>query len=114
MYDFLHIEHSDNEKTDAEIFISENLGVDKCSVKDDLEVYIETLNDLKERTIRDGSKLLDAENELSLLAMVAYSYKTDQDLDSWLTEYAEKNNTYFINQKRNFVHMKQDFDNYCK
>ena len=46
--------------------------------------------------------------------MVAYSYKTDQDLDSWLTEYAEKNNTYFINQKRNFVHMKQDFDNYCK
>ncbi|MCI8485408.1 MAG: DUF262 domain-containing protein [Lachnospiraceae bacterium] len=114
MYGFLHIENSDNEITDAGIFISENLGVDKCSVKDDLEVYIETLNDLKERSIRDGSKLLDAENELSLLAMVAYSYKTDQDLDSWLKEYAEKNNTYFINQKKNFVHMKQDFDRYCR
>lgn len=114
MYGFLHIENSDNEITDAGIFISENLGVDKCSVKDDLEVYIETLNDLKERSIRNGSKLLDAENELSLLAMVAYSYKTDQDLDSWLKEYAEKNNTYFINQKKNFVHMKQDFDRYCR
>ena len=57
---------------------------------------------------------MDAENELSLLAMVAYSYKTDQDLDSWLKEYAEKNNTYFINQKKNFVHMKQDFDRYCR
>ena len=42
------------------------------------------LKDLENNTIRDGSKLLDVANRLSLLAMVAYSYKNDVDLDDLL------------------------------
>ena len=40
--------------------------------------------------------------------MVAYSYNADIDLDEWLTEYAKNNNTYDVNQKDNFLHMKKD------
>ena len=43
-----------------------------------------------------------------------YSYKEDKDLDKWMADYASKNNTYFVYQKRNFLHMKNDFEEYLK
>ena len=72
------------------------------------------LKDLENNTIRDGSKLLDVANRLSLLAMVAYSYKNDVDLDDWLEEYAANNNTYFVDQRKNYSHMLSDFRQYQK
>ena len=72
------------------------------------------LKDLENNTIRDGSKLLDMANRLSLLAMVAYSYKNDVDLDDWLEDYAVKNNTYYIDQRKNYSHMVNDFEQYQK
>lgn len=30
------------------------------------------------------------------------------------TKYAKNNNTYFVDQKKNFLHMKQDFEQYLK
>ena len=72
------------------------------------------LKDLENNTIRDVSKLLEVTNRLSLLAMVAYSYKNDVDLDDWLEEYAANNNTYFMNQKKNYSHMLNDFKQYQK
>ena len=72
------------------------------------------LKDLENNTIRDGSKLLDVTNRLSLLAMVAYSYKNDVDLDDWLEEYAANNNTYFMDQRKNYSHMLSDFRQYQK
>lgn len=89
-------------------FIYENVGLEKGNVANDLDFYKETLEYLKENTIKDGSKLLDKENQLSLLAMVAYSYDSDIDLDNWMIEYAKNNNTYDINQKENFYYMKED------
>ena len=72
------------------------------------------LKDLEDNTIRDGSKLLDVANRLSLLAMVAYSYKNDVDLDDWLEEYAAKNNAYYMDQRKNYSHMVNDFNLYQK
>ena len=72
------------------------------------------LKDLENNTIRDGSKLLEIANRLSLLAMVAYSYKNDVDLDNWLEEYAKSNNTYFMDQRKNYSHMVNDFKQYQK
>ena len=46
--------------------------------------------------------------------MVSYSYKNDVDLDDWLEEYAENNNTYFIDQRKNYSHMVNDFKQYQK
>ena len=46
--------------------------------------------------------------------MVAYSYKNDVDLDDWLEEYAAKNNTYYMDQRKNYSHMINDFKQYQK
>ena len=83
--------------------------------KNSIRIYMEIcLKDLENNTIKYGSKLLDISNRLSLLAMVAYSYKNDVDLDDWLEEYASKHNTYNPNQKNNFLNMVDDFKQYQK
>ena len=58
-----------------EDFISENIEIDKEDLKDDMDFYIQTLDELLENTVRDGSKLLDLKNRPSLLTMVVYSFK---------------------------------------
>lgn len=104
--------HDEDFYTDEEIFISEILHIDLEELHKDIEFYNDTLINLTSNTIKDGSKLLDNQNKLSLLTMVAYSYKQDVDLENWLTEYAKNNNTYILDQKNNFLHMKEDFEKF--
>ena len=101
MKEFLHIEAP----VTPESFISEMVDMPVETIKEEMECYEDTLDGLEDNTIRDGSKLLDVANRLSLLAMVAYSYKNDVDLDDWLEEYAEKNNMYYPDQRKNYLHM---------
>lgn len=118
MYEFFHIEEKTinikNQDLDVETFIFENVGIDKETLKNDLSLYRKTLDDLEENTIRDGSKLLDSKNRLSMLSMVAYSYKMDLDLDEWMEIYANNNDKYYSDQKKNYLHMKDDFDKFVK
>ena len=109
--EFLCAENGKN-PFDEITFLAETVGIDKSVLKRDISLYRETLDDLEEKTIRTGSKLLDEQNRLSLLAMVAYSYKEDQDLDDWLMEYAENNNTYDADQKKNFRYMREAFERF--
>lgn len=110
---FLNIDNITNEE-DEEAFIVENVGVDADELHEDMEFYKDTLEDLKNRTIREGSLLLSRENQLSLLAMVVYSYKEDMDLDVWLADYARRNDTYIPDQRKNFINMKNDFEKFKK
>ena len=110
MREYLHIE--DIKIVTPESFIAETVDMPVEIVKEEMDCYEETLNCLESNAIRDGSKLLDVANHLSLLAMVAYSYKNDIDLDDWLEEYAANNNTYYMDQRRNFTHMVSDFKKY--
>ena len=112
MREFLHIEETEN--VTPETFVAEMLDMPVEEVKEDIDLYEESLKDLENNTIKDGSKLLDIANRLSLLAMVAYSYKNDVDLDDWLEEYAANNNTYFMDQRKNYSHMLSDFKQYQK
>ena len=112
MREFLHIEETEN--VTPESFISEMVGMPVETIKEEMNCYEETLDVLEDNTIRDGSKLLDVANRLSLLAMVAYSYKNDVDLDDWLEDYAANNNTYFVDQCKNYSHMVNDFKQYQK
>ena len=112
MREFLHIEKT--EPVTPESFVAEMVDMPVETVKEELNCYEETLDGLENNTIRDGSKLLNVANRLSLLAMVAYSYKNDVDLDDWLEEYAANNNTYFIDQRKNYLHMVNDFKQYQK
>lgn len=111
MYEFLHITETDAVNSTVK-FISENLNMDMEPIQCDLEFYENTLEKLQQDTIRDGSKLLNRENHLSLLTMIVYSYKEDKDLDDWMKQYAEKNNIYYTDQKKNFLHMRDDFERY--
>lgn len=115
MKEFLHIEgKEEGNKIVPEEFIAEMVELPVKNVTEDMDLYEESLIDLENNRIRDGSKLLNEENHLSLLAMVAYSYKYDVDLDQWMEEYAAKYNTYFADQQKNFLHMKQSFNTYLQ
>ena len=103
MKEFLHIEKV--EPVTPESFISEMVDMPVETIKVEMNCYEETLDVLEDNTIRDGSKLLDVANRLSLLAMVAYSYKNDVDLDDWSEDYAVKNNKYYPEQRKNYLHM---------
>ena len=112
MKEYLHIEES--KVITPETFISDMVDMPVETVKEEMDLYEDSLKDLENNTIRDGSKLLEVTNRLSLLAMVAYSYKNDVDLDDWLEEYAANNNTYFMDQRKNYSHMVNDFKQYQK
>lgn len=116
MKEYLHIE-TNEEPTDPKTFISGVMDIDEEVLEEDMDLYVETLDGehgLKEECIKFDSKLLDEQNRLSLLAMVAYSYRESVDLDNWMREYSAKNNTYFVDQKRNYLHMLNDFNSYRK
>ena len=112
MREFLHIEEIEN--VTPESFVAEMVDMPAEKVNEEMDCYEETLDSLENNTIRDGSKLLEVANRLSLLAMVAYSYKNDVDLDDWLEEYAANNNTYHVDQRKNYSHMVNDFKQYQK
>lgn len=97
----------------VEEFVAVNLGMDAEVVLDDMDLYNESLDILLENTVRFGSQLRDAENRLSLLAMMVYSYKEDKDLDEWMEQYAKRHETYDPDQTKNFLQMRQDFERYC-
>lgn len=109
MKEFLH-----KEAVSRESLLAETINMDQKTLHDNLDFYEECLNDLTDRTIKYGSKLLDKQNKDSLLLMFIYSFENNIDIKDWLTEYASKNNTYFIDTKENFLHMRKDFDQYCE
>lgn len=114
MMEFLHIGKANSSESDIGRFIAENLNMDAGMILSDLDFYNESLDGLLESTVKIDSELRNDENRPSLLAMMVYSYKEDEDLDKWMSEYARINNTYFADQKKNFLHMKKDFERYCR
>lgn len=113
MKEYLHIEDIDEEEiVSEEDFIADIVGLDREAIHTDMDFYKESLKDLKDIAIKDGSKLLQEDNNLSLLSMVVYSYKEDIDLEEWLTEYAKSNNTYLKDQRKNYHLMLDDLRKY--
>ena len=116
MNEFLHIDSETNieetENITTEEFISKVVDMPLEDVKADIELYEDSLKDLADNTIKDGSRLLEVANHLSLLAMVAYSYKNDIDLDEWMEDFAANNDMYIKDQAKNFLHMVQSCNKY--
>ena len=112
MKEYLHIEDA-KPLSDVE-FISQNVDIPITDVIEDIQLYMDTLDELEEDHIRVGSKLLHNENRQSMLAIVAYAYKNDIDLEEWMEEYDSNNNTYFVDQKKNYLHMVEDVTAYNK
>lgn len=114
MKEFFHIEENKEKQVNVESFIAENLDLDVETVKEDMDLYNESLDTLLEGTVKLDSKLRNKENRPSLLAMMTYSYKNDVDLDEWLVDYAAKNNIYLVDQKKNFNVMLESFKNFIE
>lgn len=115
MNEYLDIQNNNvNTNNSIEEFIAENLNMNTETISEEMDFYNESLDYLLDNTVKVDSKLRNPENRFSMLAMMAYSYKESVDLDDWMCEYAKINNTYFIDQKKNFLHMKNDFEQYLK
>ena len=90
-------------------FVREN--VDDSVTSEDIDDYYSMLD---KYDIDKKSNLLDWKNEKSLVAIIAYSFKQDIDLDNWLPDYFNRAATYDENQKKNYLHMKKDLTRYLQ
>lgn len=127
MLEFLHVESEESESDKQVVtenvvyddaiadFISECVDIDIESARGDIDFYNQFLDDITEEAeIPIDSNLLNEENRPSLLAIVAYSYKEDVNLEEWLADYVVNDNTYKQNQKDNFVHMKRSLHDFLR
>lgn len=80
---------------------------------EDIGQYAEVLDSLLEKS-NCGAKLLKPENRLSLVAIVAYSFENDIDLDNWIVDYCGRNGGYIANQVENYQYMKNDLQQFIK
>lgn len=115
MLKFLHITKKDQEvltitpKDIIREFIDENVS------DDEMEIYEIETNDVSEVIENIESDFLSNRNRPSFVALVAYAFKENADdkLKEWLKNY-EKQCCLILNQKENYLHMRNDFDLFIK
>lgn len=110
MNDYLHIETKtiDNiEEVSVFDFVKDTVKPDVT--EEDIDDYYDMLNSYK---VDKKSALLDWKNEPSLIAMIAYSFENDINLDDWIIEYFKNNNNYIADQKQNYLHMINNLEKY--
>ena len=116
MKEYLHIttnEEDIKDEKDIDIleFVQENVNPEITD--NDIEFYDDVLTDLT-LNVDNNSKLLDEKNKPSLLALTAYACEEDIDLDSWIVDFFAENSTYKLNQKENYIYMKENLNNYIR
>ena len=99
----------EDDDIDVLAFVREN--VDSGISEDDLSDYYSMLDVYD---IDKKSKLLDWQNEPSLISLIAYSFINDIDLDEWIKDYFKRNQNYILNQLENYIHMKNDLSEYLQ
>lgn len=81
--------------------------VDEAVSELDLQDYEEYLDTIT-LDVDNSSKLLDAANHDSIIGVIAYAYQNDVDCDDWFKDYFNRNNTYDVDQKKNYLNMRND------
>lgn len=108
---YFNVGKEDRKNIDELIFVKEN--VSQNVMQENIEQYEEVLDDLT-LYVDNTSKLLDEGNRASLIALVAYSFVNDIDLDDWIVDFFRRNHTYIRNQKENCIYMKNDLEGWRK
>ena len=105
MSEFLHISNEDLNEVSVLDFVKENVNPD--ATDEDVEFYSEMLDDITLEVDND-TKLLDEHNRPSLIALVGYACQNEIDdkLVEWIKSFFVNNAMYILNQKENFIHMK--------
>lgn len=104
MNEFLLIKREDLEEVNILDFVKENVNPDVT--EEDIEFYSDMLDDLT-LEVDNNTKLLDERNRPSLIALVGHACidECDDVLDEWIKEWFATNTTYILNQRDNFLHM---------
>lgn len=76
----------------------------------DYEEYLDTIT----LDVDNSSKLFDAANHDSIIGVIAYAYQNDVDCDDWFKDYFNRNNTYDVDQKKNYLNMRNDLIRFNK
>ncbi len=105
MYDYLGIDEKNVQAMDILGFVKNN--VNDAVIAEDIDQYKEVLDSLAEKA-GISRKLLAGHNMPSLIALVAYSFMNDIDLDEWVVDFFKRNDSYINDQKENYIHMKAD------
>lgn len=118
MDDFLHT-NCDNYNTKEKKFVTAkdiiheyiNSDIDD----DEVELYEMMANDVSEYIDDIDSDFLSEYNRPSFVALVGYAdmEHKERHLNDWIA-YFEKDKDLILDQRENYLHMKQDFDKYCK
>ena len=119
MDSFLHsIENKTEEKADnpyatAKDIIKEYVKNDIDD--DDVELYEMMTDDFSEAIENIHSEFLSDSNRPSFVALVGYADQAGkgEKLNKWLPVY-ERKKKLVLNQRENFLHMKDDFEQYCR
>jgi len=111
MCDYLDIDKGDLEEVNVLDFVREN--VDPDAAQEDVELYKDMLRDFALK-VDGNSKLLDRQNQASLIAIIAYACNRDIQIDAWIVDYFNRNDSYIDNQMENFQYMKCDMEDFVK
>ena len=105
MNEFLHINKEDLDDVSVLDFVKENVNPDVTD--EDVEFYSDMLDDITLEVDND-TKLLDEHNRPSLIALVGYACQNEIDdkLVEWIKSFFVNNAMYMLNQRENFIHMK--------
>ena len=104
------IKPDEDAKADILNFVQEN--VTPHVTLEDVGQYAEVLETLARNAGK--SKLWEKENMPSLIALVAWSFEYDTDLDQWIVDYCGRNGSYIKDQTENFRHMREDLEKFIK
>lgn len=111
MCEYLNINRQDLEEINIVDFVRENVNSDVT--QEDIGLYKDMLRDFTLK-VDGNSKLLDRENQASLTAIIAYACNRDIQIDDWILDYFNRNDSYIDNQVENFQYMKCDMKEFIK
>ena len=110
------IENTEIEHVEGEVIDNDTLDfvkecVDKNATDIDVSYYEDDLNTITKDV---QSKLLDAVNRKSLIAVIAYAYMQDENYEEWFENYFKRVDTYDVDQKKNYLNMRNDLISFNK
>lgn len=113
MHEFLGISKPEPEFDSEEVLAFVREHVSPNIMPEDISQYSEVLDALMKKSNGD-TKLMEDSNKPSLIAIVAYSFKNDIDLDDWISYYCSRNNNYISDQAENYLYMRNDLQQFLK
>ena len=113
MYEFwgiVKIKLNEDKASSILEFVKEQVNID--TTIEDVEQYAEVLETLIQNIGK--SKLWEEDNIPSLIAITAWSFVSDTDLDDWILNYCNRNDTYSSDQVENYKAMRDDLEQFLK